>query len=257
MRKIIFLLLLVYQSGCKQINKEKSFPELQSLTTVDAVYKTIGDIPPPPDFKRPVSSKNSFENWLRNLVLKKDKAVYLYNGKLKPNQAAQFAVVDMPRSKTDLQQCADVVMRLRAEYLFAEKQYDSIRFMDYNKKWYNWKGGGNRPAFESYLQNVFGWCGSASLEKQLKPIENFDNMKVGNVFVRGGFPGHAMIVADMAVNNIGEKVFMLVQGYQPAQDIHLVLNPLDSEISPWYKVTASEEIITPEWKFYKSQLYRW
>ena len=43
-------------------------------------------------------------------------------------------------------------------------------FMDYSGKWYNWLGGANRPWFDNYLQTVFGWCGSASLEKQ------FENM---------------------------------------------------------------------------------
>ena len=130
-------------------------------------FKQLNDIPPPNGFTRINASPNSFISWLRKLPLKKDKTVYLYNGKVKPNQSAQFAVVDISTGKTDLQQCADVVMRLRAEYLFAQKKYDSIRFMDYNRKWYNWKGTSNRSQFDTYLQQVFGWCGSASLEKQL------------------------------------------------------------------------------------------
>ena len=50
---------------------------------------------------------------------------------------------------------------------------------------------------------------------------------------------------------------MLAQSYMPAQDIHIVRNPLDDKLSPWYKVTDSKEIITPEWKFYKNQSRQW
>jgi hypothetical protein len=189
--------------------------------------------------------------------LKKDKAVYLYNGKLKPNQSAQFAVIDIPVGNKDLQQCADAVMRLRAEYLYAEKKYSDIAFIDYNNKWYKWTGKNNRPAFDNYLQNVFGWCGSASLEKQLKPVADFNSIKAGDVFVQGGFPGHAMMVVDVAINERGKKIFMLAQGYQPAQDMHVVVNPMDGKLSPWYEITDAEKIITPEWEFNKRNLRSW
>ena len=36
-----------------------------------------------------------------------------------------------------------------------------------------------------------------------------------------------MIVADVAFNKKGEKIFILAQGYMPAQDIHIVKNPME------------------------------
>ena len=59
----------------------------------------------------------------------------------------------------------------------------------------------------SYLQTVFGMCGTASLEKQLKPVGDQHEMQPGDVFIKGGFPGHAMIVVDVAVNKTGNKDF--------------------------------------------------
>ena len=47
---------------------------------------------------------------------------------------------------------------------------------------------------------------------------------------------------------------MLVQGYQPAQDIHVVVNPMNGELSPWYEIIDGEDIITPEWHFKKNNL---
>ena len=255
---MVFTLLLVFLS-CQDKQPKNKINADNGLTKpgLSLPIQLINDIQPPEGYKRLVADEASFATWLRSIPLKKERAVYLYNGKLKPNQSAQFAVVDISVGKKDLQQCADVVMRLRAEYLFAQKKYADIAFMDFSSKWYKWSGKDNRPAFDNYLQTVFGWCGSASLEKQLRPVNNFNNLKAGDVFVQGGFPGHAMIVVDVAVNEKGKKVFMLVQGYQPAQDIHVVVNPMNGELSPWYEIRDGEEIITPEWRFKKNNLKSW
>lgn len=220
-------------------------------------YVTIGAIPATAGYSRVEADAGSFAAWTRQLALKKDKTVYLYNGSKKPNQSAQYAVVDISTGRQDLQQCADVVMRLRAEYLFQQKQYEEIAFMDYTGKWYKWQGKDNRTKFDNYLLNVFGWCGSASLEKQLKPVSNIMTMQPGDVLVHGGFPGHAVMVVDMAVNDKGKKIYMLVQGYQPAQDMHVLVNPNDPGMSPWYELNEETVIYTPEWQFGKNELRRW
>lgn len=256
MRKFILPVIVLF-AGCNQETGPSSQPLPPPPLNVAERPETVGAIPLPFGFTRIPAGVNSFTYWLRQLSFKEDKTVYLFNGQRKPNQSAQFAVIDISRSKTDLQQCADAVMRLRAEYLYTNKYYDSIRFMDFNHKWYNWNGGSNRLKFENYLNNVFGWCGSASLEKQLIPVKNFPAINPGDVLIKGGFPGHAVIVADVAVNNKGEKMFMLIQGYQPAQDIHLLVNPTDQSISPWYKLPEGNELYTPEWTFTKEQLYKW
>jgi Domain of unknown function (4846) len=245
-------------SGCRQQPSkpmEAGDPGMAKAET--PVYHSIGDIEPPAGYQRIAAEPGSFADWLRNIPLKKDKAVYLYNGKLKHNQSAQFAVIDIPVGNKDLQQCADAVMRLRAEYQYSQKDYSAIAFMDYNNKWYKWTGKDNRAAFDNYLQNVFGWCGSASLEKQLKPVIDFTAMKAGDVFVKGGFPGHAMTVVDIAINVNGKKIFLLAQGYQPAQDMHVVINTGNNKLSPWYGIDEGQEIVTPEWTFRKEQLRSW
>jgi hypothetical protein len=257
MRSYIPFFLVLFLGACRQQPKLKATNEnILQKPEAPAFYKSIGDIAVPESFKRVKVDSNSFAGWLHNVPLRKDKAVYLYNGKLKANQSAQFAVVDISVGNKDLQQCADAVMRLRAEYLFSQKKFSEIAFMDYSGKWYKYQGG-NRQLFDNYLQTVFGWCGSASLDKQLKVVDDFNKISAGDVFVQGGFPGHAIMVVDIAINDKGNKIFMLAQGYQPAQDIHVLVNPTKFSISPWYEVTDIEEIITPEWKFKKSNLKRW
>ena len=220
-------------------------------------FETINAIPLPDGYERMPLAQKSFGEWLRAIDLKKDEHVYLYDGSLKKNQSAQFAVLNIPVGKKNLQQCADAVMRLRAEYLFEQKRYAEIVFRDNNDEPYAWKGKDNKQTFDNYLETVFGMCGTASLEKQLKPVDDWHAMQPGDVFIKGGFPGHAMIVVDVAMNKKGKKIFMLAQSYMPAQDIHIVKNPLDENMSPWYEVSGSDEIVTPEWVFGHSQLRSW
>jgi hypothetical protein len=228
---------------------------------VDSTSKTLRivmDIQPPAGFRRVVADSGSFGYWLRHIPLKQDKTVFLFDGSRKRNQLAQFVVMDVPVGERDLQQCADAVMRLRADYLFAMKRYAEILFRDNAGKTYAWPGGNNRTAFDKYLVNVFAWCGSASLEKQLKAVPSNYQLKPGDVLIKGGFPGHAMIVVDVVMNDKGQRKYMLAQSYMPAQDIHIVKNPYDADEGPWYDMDkTSEDITTPEWTFTWDQLRTW
>jgi hypothetical protein len=219
-------------------------------------YSTINAIPLPKGYTRPTADSSSFTAWLRKLPLKKEKAVYLYNGQLKANQEAQFAVLDIPVGNKDLQQCADAVMRLRAEYLYAQGRYAAIIFWDNEGQSYPFEKPYSRANFEKYLQRVFGMCGSASLEKQLHPAQ-WGQLQPGNVLIRGGFPGHAVMVMDMAEDSTGKKIYLLAQSYMPAQDIHILLNPANDDATAWYEAGEHETIRTPEWTFRQQQLKQW
>jgi Domain of unknown function (4846) len=93
-------------------------------------FKQIQSIPLPTGFERVKADSDSFCGYLRNIVLKKQTTVYLFNGQPKHNQTAQYALLNISVGNTDLQQCADAVMRLRAEYLFEQKLFDQIVFFD-------------------------------------------------------------------------------------------------------------------------------
>ena len=82
----------------------------------------------PIGYQRMAVTKDSFGAYLRTFALKEDKAkVYFYNGQEKTN-SQQVAVLDIDRGSKDLQQCADAVMRLRSEYLYARKQFSDISY---------------------------------------------------------------------------------------------------------------------------------
>lgn len=239
-------------------------------------------IPPPKGYARAAVSKGSFAEWLRNFPLKEGKPlVKLYDGRLKGNQNAHYAVLDIDVGNADLQQCADAVMRLRAEYLYAAQRYEAIHFNYTNgfKAAYSQWRQGKRPqikgnnttwvakaqasnsyaSFKQYLTNVFNYAGTYSLSKELHSVGSVDAIKAGDVFIKGGFPGHAVIVMDVAVNaQTGKKAFLLAQSYMPAQEIHLLINPKQQETgeSPWYYSDFGAILQTPEWSFEQGSLAR-
>jgi hypothetical protein len=230
---------------------------IQSTSPVktSSIFTHIKAIPLPEGFERISGKEPGFGEWLHDLPLKTDKTVYLYNGTPKVNQSAQFAVLDISVGNKDLQQCADAVMRLRAEYLFATHAFERIRFTDNEGGIYQFETPYTKEHLQTYLQSVFGMCGTASLSKQLKPVKMMD-MQAGDVLIKGGFPGHAVIVVDMAQNASGEKIFLLAQSYMPAQDIHVLNNPNNENLSPWYAL-KEENVRTPEYYFTKEQLKSW
>ena len=254
MAAVIIILLVLSCTGGHSHQKEQAGSRTKPLS--DTNLTGIASIPLPAGFKRIFYKKETFGDWLRSLPLKKDKTVYLNNGSVKPNQAAQFAVLDVTVGDKDLQQCADAVMRLRAEYLFSRQRFTEISFTDNEAGIYKMAAPYTRDRFDVYLQRVFSMCGSASLSKQLRSV-NMMAMQPGDVLIKGGFPGHAVIVVDMAENDQGEKIYMLAQSYMPAQDIHILLNPNSGENSPWYTLNNDKDIFTPEYYFTNEQLKTW
>ena len=90
-------------------------------------YKTIGDISEPWGYERISGDDTAYTNYLRSLPLKGQGAkVQLYTGGDSRFQSLNYAVINMPLL-SNAEQCADVCMRLRAEYLFSTGQYGRIR----------------------------------------------------------------------------------------------------------------------------------
>ena len=227
-------------------------------------------IPPPRHAMRSTLPKDSFGAWLRKLPLRPAGArVRLYNGQEKAYQAGQVAVVDMDVGARDLQQCADAVIRLRAEYLWATGRATHVAFNLTNGMrvaWARWASGdrvvvdGNKTswrsgkapasshaAFRRYLDFIFTYAGSASLERELAPRAPSE-VEPGDVLIQGGHPGHAVIVLDMARDARGRPYLLLGQSFMPAQEIHVLANPQDAKLSPWYRLDSLRSgLQTPEW----------
>ncbi|MEO1082853.1 MAG: DUF4846 domain-containing protein [Acidobacteriota bacterium] len=232
--------------------------------------------PAPLGATRIEAKPGSFATWLRTLPVKpKGSPVLHFDGSVKPLQV-HAAVLDIDVGDRDLQQCADAVIRLRAEYLREARCESDIAFQFTSgdvASWSEWAMG-RRPTvngsavtwthraqadasygnFRRYLDTVFAYAGTLSLEQELEPVDDPSAVEPGDVFIQGGSPGHAVIVLDVVEDARGARRFLLGQSYMPAQEIHVLKRPGHSD--PWYPATASGAVETPEWRFHASDLHR-
>lgn len=233
----------------------------------------------PEGFSRVPSSLEEITGFMRTLPLKEDGSkVLTYNSSPISNQTNHAAVFDIDVGERDLQQCADSVMRIYGEYFWSLEKYNKIAFhltngfyMEYTK----WRDGnrikvdGNNvswtssasyndsyEAFRKYMEMVFAYAGTLSLTAESDPI-SLDDLLPGDILLQGGSPGHCVLVIDMAYDESGNRCYLLAQGYMPAQDFHVLTNPLHPE-DPWYYEEELEyPISTPSWIFDEGSLMRW
>lgn len=236
----------------------------QSSVLVNSTKESIISRHKAPDgFKVVQADSSSFAFYLQNLPLKPvGRSVKYYNGNEKQNNNIYISVVEMEIDTRDLQQCADAVMRLKAEFHYHRKEYDKIHFnflSDGKPRYYKEyvKGDYSYESFRKYMRYVFSYANTASLFHELKRVANYNDMQIGDVFIQKGNPyGHAVIVVNMAINEItGEKLFMIAQSYMPAQETQVLVNRSNAKISPWYKLKVGK-VSTPEWEFHSSDLRR-
>lgn len=254
------------------IEDEYSFIDTEGSTLATRIN-------PPENFERIPEDEKSFTTFVRNLTLKSDGSpVLLYNGEEKSNQSDHVAVFDIGVGDKDLQQCADSIIRIYAEYYWSIGEYDKIAFhltngflMEY-KKWregYRLSVNGNNTSmvksaeyndsydnFLSYLEIVFMYAGTLSLNAESTAMD-LNDISPGDIFIKGGSPGHCVLVIDIVQNSDGEKAFLLAQGYMPAQEFHVLKNPIHGE-DPWYySKEITYPLLTPQWTFEDGSLKRW
>ena len=157
-----------------------------------AVQTLAARFAPPAGCRRVAVAAGSWGEWLRWLPLQPaGTPARLYNGQLKNRQEVVAAVVDIDVGSQDLQQCADAVIRLRAEYLFSQDPnkvhfhlttgYD-FWFSDFVAgKTFKVRGEEVTPATRPaeapthaalgrYLIPTFGYAGTLSLSRELRPV---------------------------------------------------------------------------------------
>lgn len=232
----------------------------------------------PSGFKRVEYTKGSFQEYLRNYRLKKHGAPIInYDGSEYFAQHWHDAILEIPVPKNGLQQCADALIRIRAEYLWSKNQQSKIGFKFTSGHYCSWKryAEGFRPKingnkvtflktaeanyskknFYKYLNLIFMYAGTASLHAELPKVEIKD-LKIGDMLVQPGFPGHIEIIVDEIINKNGEKMFLLAQGNTPAQNVCLLKNFENLDISPWYSFSKNEPVYTPSYYFDKPVFVR-
>jgi hypothetical protein len=235
-----FLILIIL--GCGNV----SIPGTRSESTkqFQPVYDT----------SKKYDSK-SWQYFLQHLTVV-DSPILDYRGRPVDYQEKHVGIIPFDVGKSDLQQCADALMRLRAEYLFAQKRYDEIGFHFVSGQYYSWssycqglrpvpKGdevklvknaGASEKTHESmrrYLDIVYMYASTISLARELKQASGFE---IGTIVIHAGSPGHCFIIIDEAKNDLGENVFKLAEGYSPAQSIYVLRNLEGDGLTPWHEL---------------------
>jgi hypothetical protein len=235
---------------------------------------------PPAGCQRVAVAAGGWCEWLRWLPLKPaGTKARLYNGQLKDRQDVVAAVVDIDVPPQDLQQCADAVIRLRAEYVFSHDP-NKVHFhltTGYDFWFSDFVAGrtfrvaneevlpATRPAeapthaaLARYLVPTFGYAGTKSLSRELRAVP-LAQVQPGDVLIHGGAPGHAVLVVEVTESPAThQKYVLLAQSYMPAQSIHVLRNVDAPNLGAWFSVPGPNEaeFDTPEWTFARAELKR-
>lgn len=256
MQKLFFLVSSLFFLACKD---EPAGTLLSHKTSTAS-----------PEVKE-VPDQNSWPYFLQHLPETKG-LVLDYRGNPVPDQQKHASLIAYDVGTSDLQQCADALMRLRAEYLFGQKRYSEIHFhfvsgqdysyLDYcngkrpvasgnNVRWTNGAATAvNHQSLRNYLDFVYAYASTISLAKELK---NADSFAIGTVIIHPGSPGHCFIIVDEAKTPSGDKLFKLVEGYTPAQSIYVLQNLSEPQLGVWHRLSKGE-INTASYSFSSYQL---
>ncbi|WP_045500864.1 DUF4846 domain-containing protein [Chryseobacterium sp. StRB126] len=267
--------------GC---TKDKTPSNLTSQDTKDITIESSVQInkdkntiwerfSPPKGYQWHKEKPDSFGYFIENFKLKPyGSQILRYDDSPISTQHLHEAVFDIDTGNKDLQQCADAVIRLRAEYLYKIKKTDDIKFHFTSGdllSWNDYKNGtrafvsGNSvnfrktagfdnsyQNFRNYLDLIFNYAGTISLNKETKPVLKNSDLKTGDILITPGSPGHVVFISGVCKSKEGKKLFLLSEGFTPAQSIHLLSNPFQKNISPWYDLDVdSSEAKTARYIF--------
>ncbi|MBN2562977.1 MAG: hypothetical protein JXQ75_18800 [Phycisphaerae bacterium] len=247
-------------------------------------------IPAPAGFARVSVPVGSFADWLRYLPTASEAAsVMTARSKVvlaadHPNLAAVIAL--QPHGER-LLNATNMLIRLRAEYSWFAGRGAGLAFhftSGHRASWQAWAGGarpsvdgrevefrraaeadGSRESFCCYLEVVFRYASSYSLLDDTRAAED-RAIEAGDIFVRPGRPGHALMILDIATDAAdatdvagapGEGTrwaergstaqpaaraqvkVLLGQGGTPAQTFHVLRNDAGSA---WFPITQTQVI---------------
>jgi len=261
----------------KVVDTVSNYIETPSLVNKDSLtIKSRVNVPV--GYKRVVYKKESFQDYLRNYKLKPfESKIINYDDSEYFWQGGHIGILEIPVPKNGLQQCADALIRIRSEYLWEHNRNDEIGFKFTSGHYCSWKkyAEGYRPKingnkvtfhktansdnskenFYKYLNLIYMYSGTLSLYNELKSV-NAKDLKIGDMLIKGGSPGHIVMICDEVINEKGEKLFLLFQGNTPAQSVHLVKNLEDGNNSPWYQLENDIAISVSNYTFSSSKFVR-
>lgn len=257
------------------IEPANRFFEIQSLNPDGTTLETR--IVPPEGYTRVPVENGSFGEYLRKYpLLPDDIKLPVFDGST-INSSDVAAVFDISLGDDGYQQCADSVIRLYSDYFYETGQFDKISFMfsngdvcDYNR----WKKGKRMLAFadysfeipaafpdsseqqyRNYLKEVMRYAGTLSLQKESKVISP-DELRTGDIICNDV---HVVMIVDEAVNENGEKCYLIGQSFIPAVCFHIITKTEGKEVTPWFtqEYLSKDFFTVGSFPFNKNDIRRW
>ena len=143
------------------------------------------------------------------------------------NQKNHIAILRIDVGEKNLQQCADAWIRLYAEYLWLNQRFDDIGFEFTSGQFFSWndfkngirtkeyrkkvsfvpteKFDNSYENFQKYLEVIFRYAGTISLDRESIPIKNNLAIRTGDFIIKPGSPGHSVIIVGVARNLAGKR----------------------------------------------------
>lgn len=257
------------------IEPANRFFEIQSLNPDGTTLETR--IVPPEGYTRVPVENGSFGEYLRKYpLLPDDIKLPVFDGST-INSSDVAAVFDISLGDDGYQQCADSVIRLYSDYFYETGQFDKISFMfsngdvcDYNR----WKKGKRMLAFadysfeipaafpdsseqqyRNYLKEVMRYAGTLSLQKESKVISP-DELRTGDIICNDV---HVVMIVGEAVNENGEKCYLIGQSFIPAVCFHIITKTEGKEVTPWFtqEYLSKDFFTVGSFPFNKNDIRRW
>lgn len=237
---LFFTAVLLYGFAEKKESNEfvsfssKAYTFAHSPNSIPLYYK----IPAPWGYER-LDTGDSFTEWLRNLPMKpKGSAIVNYQGEEYPVKDQFFlgqsaGVVDM-NVLHQYEQCADMALRLRAEFLFGQHRQSYIKF-PLKSSSLQYQGGRSRGSLEAFLVGSYSKINTNTIERDFKKV-SLKEARPGDVIVQSSTSsqelGHLFMIIDEVENVFGQKKYLIGEGSTPAQSFHIM--KADYHFSAWY-----------------------
>lgn len=235
---------------------------------------------PPNGFSWVQQEPGSFSEFLSNFPLHPPNLpVRDFTGVPIEEQQHHVAILKIDVGEKNLQQCADAWIRLYAEYLWLNQRFDDIGFEFTSTQFFAWddykigyrtkevnkkvsfintgKFDDSYESFQKYLEVIFRYAGTISLDVESDPVKDNASIKAGDFIIKPGSPGHSVIIVGVARNVAGKKLYLLAESYMPAQDIHILVNHKNPKLSPWSELDVNApQTVTAKYIFKPTSIKR-
>lgn len=263
---------------------QNSFSQIYVTTrplVIDETKSTIRTrFNPPKGFSWVQEEPGSFSEFLTNFPLHPPNLpVRDFTGVPIEEQQHHVAILKIDVGEKNLQQCADAWIRLYSEYLWLNQRFDDIGFEFTSTQFFAWddykigyrtkevnkkvsfintgKFDDSYESFQKYLEVIFRYAGTISLDVESDPVKDNASVKAGDFIIKPGSPGHSVIIVGVAKNVAGKKLYLLAESYMPAQDIHILVNHKNRKLSPWYELDVhAAQTVTAKYIFKPTSIKR-